>query len=599
MSRTPEIARSVMLAAARITSLTAAARPARVLGPAASTLALALLLGAAAPPVSAQDYDIVIRGGRVLDGSGNPAFNADVGIRGDRIERVGDLSDASAGRVIDATGLYVVPGFIDMHSHADRGFASDDVEARKAHNLVTQGITTVVFGPDGRNPRWPIADEMAAYRTLGVALNVVPMVGHGTVRGRVMGDDYERPATEDEIRRMQELVRQGMEDGAWGLGAGPEYRPGRFSTTEEIIALAHVVAEYDGFYYSHQRSQSPLPLWQTPSMVEATPLTGTDGMKETIRIGRETGIRVVGSHIKAKGVDMWGQSAIDVLRIDRARAEGVQVYLDQYPYRTFGGGPTDILPIWAYAPVGSDRSGGLDMSGWRRMIGESVENLEAHLADPALRAELIEDSEYLLRMKGGADRLIIVASPSDAGLVGKTLAEVAEANGLGAVDQLIELSMTGDRRMPSGVLFRPIAGHAEDVERYMRQDYTATSTDGGVAGDTRPGQHPRYYGAFVRKIAYYAKEKGVISLPFAVRSSTGLPAQIVGLPDRGYIRKGYKADVTVFDYERLDDRATIMEPDLYAEGIEYVLVNGVPTVDAGRRTGALPGQVLDRREVRE
>jgi N-acyl-D-amino-acid deacylase len=486
-----------------------------------------------------------------------------------------------------------------MHSHADGAFASDDVERRKAHNLVMQGITTVVFGPDGRNPMWPIADEMEAYRTPGVAMNVVPMVGHGTVRGLVMGDDYERAATEAEILEMQELVRSGMEDGAWGLGAGPEYRPGRFSTTEELIALAEVVADYDGFYYSHQRSQSPLPLWQTPSMVEGeVPLTGTDGMKETIRIGRETGIRVVGSHIKAKGTDMWGQSALDVLRIDRARAEGVQVYLDQYPYETFGGGPTDIIPVWVYAPPGSDRSGGLDAPGWRRLTSASAENLTRNLADPAIREDLIGDSEYLLRMKGGADRLVIVRSPSDPDLVGQTLAEVADANGVEPIEQLIRFALDAGEPIPSGVLFRPIAGHAEDVERYMRQDYTATSTDGGVSGFTRPGQHPRYYGAFVRKLAYYVKEQGVISLPFAVRSSSGLPAQIVGLSDRGYVREGFKADITIFDYERLDDRATILEPDLYPEGMEYVLVNGVLTLDQGALTGALPGTVLDRREVR-
>ncbi len=569
----------------------------------ATVLLVALLgafLGPLLPsPAAAQDFDIVIRGGRVLDGSGNPAFNADVGIRGDEIVRVGDLSDASAGRVIDATGLYVVPGFIDMHSHADGAFASDDVERRRAHNLVMQGITTVVFGPDGRNVRWPIAEEMEAYRTPGVAMNVVPMVGHGTVRGLVMGDDYERAATEAEIRQMQELVRSGMEDGAWGLGAGPEYRPGRFSTTEELIALAQVVADYDGFYYSHQRSQSPLPLWQTPSMVAGgVPLTGTDGMKETIRIGRETGIRVVGSHIKAKGTDMWGQSALDVLRIDEARADGVQVYLDQYPYETFGGGPTDIIPVWAYAPPGTDRSGGLDDPGWRRLTVASAENLTRNLADPAIREDVIGDSEYLLRMKGGADRLIIVRSPSDPDLVGQTLAEVADANGVGPIEQLIRFALDAGEPIPSGVLFRPIAGHAEDVERYMRQDYTATSTDGGVSGFARPGQHPRYYGAFVRKIAYYAKEQGVISLPFAVRSSSGLPAQIVGLSDRGYIREGFKADITIFDYERIDDRATILEPDLYPEGMEYVFVNGVLTLDGGALTGALPGTVLDRREVR-
>jgi N-acyl-D-amino-acid deacylase len=328
------------------------------------------------------------------------------------------------------------------------------------------------------------------------------------------------------------------------------------------------------------------------------PLTGTDGMKETIRIGRETGIRVVGSHIKAKGTDMWGQSVIDVLRIDRARADGVQVYLDQYPYETFGGGPTDVIPVWAYAPPGADRSGGLDDPDWRRLTAASVENLTRNLADPAIRADVMEDSEYLLRLKGGADRLIIVLSPSDEDLIGKTLAEVAEENGVDPIAQLIRFALDGGEPIPSGVLFRPIAGHAEDVETYMSQDYTATSTDGGVSGFTRPGQHPRYYGAFVRKIAYYVKEQGVISLPFAVRSSTGLPAQIVGLPDRGYVREGYKADITVFDYDRLEDRATIMDPDLYPEGIEYVMVNGVLNVDEGALTGALPGVVLDRRAVR-
>jgi N-acyl-D-aspartate/D-glutamate deacylase len=191
------------------------------------------------------------------------------------------------------------------------------------------------------------------------------MVGHGTVRREVMGDDYERPATGREIDRMKALVRDGMEAGAWGLGAGPEYRPGRFSTTEELIELARVVAEYDGFYYAHQRSQSPLPRWQTPSMVTGWRLTGTDGMKETIRIGKETGIRVVGSHIKAKGPSTWGHSAIDILLIERARREGVQVYLDQYPYETFGGGPTGVIPPWAFAPPGTDWSGGIDDPKWR------------------------------------------------------------------------------------------------------------------------------------------------------------------------------------------------------------------------------------------
>ncbi len=562
-------------------------------------LLLALTVVGFVADVQGQEVDILILGARILDGSGSPDFRGDIAIRGDRIVAIGRLGTMSAGRVIDADGLFVAPGFIDMHSHADRAFASDDLEARRAANLVMQGITTVVFGPDGRNPAWPMADEMAAYRTLGTALNVVPMVGHGTVRGQVMGDDYERPATEREVEQMQELVREGMEAGAWGLGAGPEYRPGRFSTTEELIALAKVVAEYDGFYYAHQRSQSPLPLWQTPSIAEGWRLTGTDGMRETIRIGREAGIRVVGSHIKAKGPTSWGQSAVDVLMIERARTDGVQVYLDQYPYETFGGGPVGVIPNWGYAPPGSDRSGGNDDPRWNRngLLSNPQENLRRNLDDPETAKALLGDIAYVLDLQGGADRHIIVVSPGDPSLVGQTLADVAAARDKTPIETLIEFAMRGDARLRSGVLFRPLAGHQFDVDNYMRQEYTATSTDGGVSLSTRPGQHPRYRGAFPRKIAYYVKERGVITLPFAVRSSTGLSAQIVGLTDRGYVREGYKADLVIFDYERIDDRATIMEPDLEPEGIEYVFVNGVATVDAGRRTGALPGRVLSRKDA--
>ena len=570
-------------------------------------LAAALMLS---PPLHAQTFDLLVREGLVLDGTSNPSVRADVGVRDGEIVAVGDLASATATRTIDAGGLYVVPGFIDMHSHADRSLFGGDARLRSAANLVAQGITTLVFGPDGRNPAWPLRDEIAGYRDGGVGANVVPMVGHGTVRGRVMGDDYARHATEDEIRRMVAEVRSGMEEGAWGLGAGPEYRPGRFSTTEEIIALAEVVAEYDGFYYSHQRSQSPLPLWLTPSIVEEyTPpptwppgwrLTATDGMAETIRIGRETGIRVVGSHIKAKGPTTWGQSAIDVLAIDRARADGVEVYLDQYPYETFGGGSVEVIPRWYYAPVGTDRSGGLDDPGWNRRewVPDYKKNLQAHLDVPELRAELIADAEFILDLQGGADRHIIVVAPQEEALVGRTLADVASERDMTPVELVIQLALEAGPDVRSGVRFRGIAGHAEDVERYMRQEYTATSTDGGVVPQARPGQHPRYYGTYPHKIATYVREKGVISLPFFVRSSTGLPAQIIGLPDRGYIRVGQKADLVIFDYDRVQDHATILNPGGQNEGIEYVFVNGRAVVDGGRLTGALPGEVLIRQDVR-
>ena len=568
--------------------------------PAAVATALAALFLTLVPTTTAlaQEFDLLIRGGMVLDGSGSPAFAADIGIVGDRIVAIGKLPGATAARVIDADGKYVVPGFIDMHSHADRLFASDNIEGRRAHNLVMQGITTSVFGPDGRNPAWPISTEMDAYRTPGVATNVVPMVGHGTVRGMVMGDDYERPATEDEIAQMAALVRAGMEDGAWGLGAGPEYRPGRFSTTAELIALAREVAPYDGFYYSHQRSQSPLPLWQIPSIVDGQPLTGTEGMRETIEIGRAAGIRVVGTHIKAKGTDTWGHSTTDVLMIEAARREGVDVYLDQYPYETFGGGSVDVIPDWGYAPPGTDRSGGTDSPLWRDedLMSRPKENLRANLADPALAAELQRDTEYILRLQGGADRHIVVAAPDFPETMGRTLDVIAAEAGRTPFEQLVHFALESARLAPAGVRFRPVAGHRFDVENYMRQEYTATSTDGFVSLQTRPGQHPRSYGAFVRKISHYAREHGVITLPFAIRSSTGLPAQVIGLRDRGYLREGYKADIVVFDYDELSAPATIMEPDLYPTGIEHVIVNGRFTVDGGRSTGALPGAVLDRRQ---
>jgi N-acyl-D-amino-acid deacylase len=581
-------------------------RPAKLV---AALFGLSLTL---APPAAAQSFDLLIRGGMVLDGSGNPAVRADVGVRDGVIVAVGDLAGADGARTIDASGLYVVPGFIDMHSHADRPLFSGGPEQRRAPNLVAQGITTVVFGPDGRNPTWPLEDEIAGYRDGGTALNVVPMVGHGTVRGLAMGDDYARAATEAEIGVMVDEVRKGMEAGAWGLGAGPEYRPGRFSTTEEIIALAHVVADYDGFYYSHQRSQSPLPLWLVPSMVaDYTPpptwprgwrLTATDGMHETIRIGRETGIRVVGSHIKAKGPTTWGQSAIDVAAIKRARADGVQVYLDQYPYETFGGGSVEVVPRHYFAPVGTDRSGGFDDPIWnsREFRESAIENLRAHLADPRLHDELVVDTEYILDLQGGADRHVIVIAPAGhEQLVGRTLQDVADEHGMTPVEMALHFALElGTPEMRSGVRYRGLAGSAEDVGRYMRQDFTATATDGGVVLDPGPGRHPRYYGTYPHKIATYVREKGTITLPFFVRSSTGLPAQIIGLPDRGFVGEGQKADLVIFDFDRVQDHATILDPGGHNEGIVHVFVNGVAVVDGEELTGALPGQVLLRHEVR-
>ena len=551
----------------------------------------------AVPSLAQPTYDLLLAGGLVFDGSGNPAVRADVGIRGDEVVAIGRLAGKEghdAARTIEVAGLYLAPGWVDLHSHADRSLAGDNMEERKAVNLVAQGITTVVMGADGRNPVWPIRDEIAAYESRGVGLNVVPVVGHSTVRLQVMGDDNERPATDDEVGRMAELVREGMEDGAWGLGAGPEYRPARFSETEEIIALANVVADYDGFYYSHQRSQSPMPRWQVPSIVDGPTLTGTDGMAETIRIGRESGIRVVGTHIKAKGPSSWGHSAKDVHAINQARAQGVQVYLDQYPFETFGGGPVGVIPVWGFAPPGTDRSGGLDDPMWRTPGLLSLENLEANLADDATRAELMRDLEQQIDLFGGADRLIVVLFPEDPSLVGQTVAAVAGDSGQSVAETLIDFARTGNEELLQGVLIRPIAGDRFDVETYMVQDYTATSTDAGIALEATPGRHPRYWGSYTRKIAHYARDRGLISLPFMVRSSSSLPAAIVGMTDRGCLRVGCKADIVAFDYDKVEDNSTIMNPDGAPQGIPWVLINGQIAIEDGQSTGALAGVVIKR-----
>ena len=532
-------------------------------------------VGLGASVSTQQDFDVIIRGGLVLDGSGNPAVGVDIGIVGDTITAVRDLAGSSAARLIDARGLHVAPGFIDMHSHADRAFAGESVEARRAPNLVTQGITTVVFGADGRNTTWPISAEIAAFESPGVGVNVVPMVGHGRVRQEVMGDDFERPASSAEIERMRDLVVEGMEQGAWGIGAGPEYSPGRWSTTEELIELGKAIAPYDGFYYAHQRSQARLPLFQLPSTVDGPTWDGIDGLNETISIGRQAGIRVVGSHVKAKGRSSWGRSFMDTKLIDLARAEGVQVYLDHYPYETNNGGAQTVFPAWA--------------------LEGGAEGLQRRLDDPQIRATLLTDLAHMIDQGGGPGRLIITSSIDDS-MVGKSVRQVSRERGVEMAELMIDLALQGAPGNRAGVRIRPLSMHEDDNDQYIRQDYTATSTDAGIDVEPGgpPGPHPRSWGAFPRKIARYVRERGVISLPFAIRSMSGLGAQIVGLTDRGYIREGLKADLVVFSFEEISDRATIMSPGSPSEGISYVLVNGEVAMDSGELTGTLVGRVLLR-----
>lgn len=562
-------------------------------------LLVGLLYGAGSPAPVAQSaltatagqaFDVIIRGGRVLDGTGNPWFVADIGIRDDRIAAVGDLAGARAATVIDATGRLVVPGFIDIHSHADEGrIGLANPDAAAAPNLVSQGITTVVVGQDGRC-QCPIAERAELYRRQGVGLNVVQLVGHGTIRQQVVGRAA-RPATPDEITEMAALVRQAMEAGAAGLSSGLEYSPGRFSVTDEVVELARVAAEYGGFYISHERSEGRTPMWWLPSM-GGRPPDLIDAVLETIRIGEATGMPVVASHIKVKGADYWGTAPTVTRLIEDARARGVQVYADQYPYTTTGtDGNTVLIPSWALdAEDLPAPAAGRDA----RDFAPRREAFLARLEDEEQARRIRDDIAHEIRRRGGAGKLLILESHNPE-FVGLNLSDVAALQGEEAVEVAIMLQAEGLDR-PGGARMRGFSLDERDVEHYMAQEFTATSTDAGIALLGEGSPHPRFYGTYPRKLRRYALDRDVISLSEAIRSSTSLPAQISGLARRGQLRDGFAADLVIIDIEEVSDHATAMDPHRFSTGVDAVLINGDFAVRDGQPTGKLHGRVLQRDE---
>ncbi len=558
-----------------------------------SLLAGATLLGVASVRPQQPAYDLIVRNGRVIDGSGNPWFTADVAVRDGRIVAVGPLGGATATLAVDAAGKIVTPGFIDLHSHSDGGLASPELHANL--NMVAQGITLSVVNQDGRSPR-PIADQKALYERQGIGDNAALMVGHGTVRTRVMGRPRDnQPATDADIKAMQELVVQGMEDGAFGLSTGLEYDPGRFSEPREVVELTRIVKPYGGFYISHERSEGADPMWHVAS--DPTPYVSLlDAVAETINIGRETGVPVVASHLKAKGESYWGTSAKATALIRRARAQGIEVYADQYPYETSGtDGSTVLVPEWALSPPGQASGNQLNAGGGgRRGGGPPIKEVfRQRLGDDDDARKIRMDIAHEIDRRGGADRIIINDFP-DQKYVGKSLGFVADDLKTSAVDAVIWLQLNGSNR-PGGARMRGFSLSEDDLDEIMRQEFTATCTDGDTVRFGQGTPHARFYGTMPRKIRHFALDRGVVTLPFAIRSMTSLPAQIMGLKDRGLVRPGYWADLVVFDPNTIADTATFAEPHQYPTGIPYVFVNGVAVVSNGQFTNALPGNVLTPR----
>jgi N-acyl-D-amino-acid deacylase len=551
---------------------------------------IALLLGiASAQP--AQRYDLLIKNGRVFDGSGNPWFPADVAVLGGRIVAVGRLGEAQAARIVDATGKYVAPGFIDIHSHADDGsgprggFRDPDPVRRSAPNLVSQGITTVVVNQDGRSP-WPVAEQRALLDKTGIGPNAMLLVGHGTVRRQVMGDDVRRPAKPEEITRMRALVRQALQEGAVGLSAGLEYEPGRWSTTDEVVELALELPAFNGIYISHERSEGSDPLWYVPSQDGPSAVTLLDAVRETIEIGEKSGARVVASHLKAKGEHYWGSSAAAVSLIQRARDRGVDVWADQYPYPTSGtDGSTVLIPAWATRPPGA---------GPNQPRTNRADVLKRVLGDPPSAKLVRSDIAHEIRRRGGPEN-ITVYEYTDKSLYGKSLAEIARSWKLDPIEAAIKIQMEGLTDRNGGARMRGFSMAEFDMENIARQPWVATSTDGGIAMPSDgPSTHARFYGSFTRKIRHYALDRGAISLEHAIRSSTSLPARIMDLKDRGQIREGFAADLVIFDLATIRDKATFFEPHQHSEGVEHVFINGTAVVDGGKLTQARPGKLLVR-----
>ena len=558
-------------------------------------LAATLLVATATAAAAQQPLDVLIRGGRVLDGTGNPYVYADVGIRGDEIVEVGDLTGRTAARVVDATGQYVTPGFIALHEHIDGGLLRGH---NRVTNYTTQGFTTAVINADGWRHIWPLTEQRDSLEKLGHALNIVPMVGHGAVREMVMGtepDEVMRHATEEELDRMRALVRQGMEDGAFGLSTGLEYTPMRYSSERELQELSKEVAPYGGFMQAHMRSQGRYSKWLLPTHMDhptQTHVDWLDAIVELIDVAEEAEIPVMIDHIHPKGPREWGVSKATTQLIDRAWEEGHQIYLNMHSYEGYSAYVT-LVPRWALirgevpGQSAADDFPPVDYTGM-------LDNLRARLRDPEQREMIRIDMEYEIIRQGGADNLLIVDF-TDESLIGRTLAEVAEERGESIFDTVIWLQMNG-LDQPGGVLWMAEAVGMVDIEEWMRQDYTAVALDRGVDTGSRSSNstHPGEYGTSGRLLREFVFERGTITLPHAIRSMTGLSAQILGLTDRGRIAPGMKADVVVFDPETVRSDATYLNPYVYQEGMTSVLVNGRFVVDGGEPTMELPGIVLQR-----
>jgi N-acyl-D-aspartate/D-glutamate deacylase len=545
--------------------------------------ALLTLCVAAAPAATERHYDVLVRGGTLYDGTGSPGRRADVGIRGDTIAAVGDLFSASARTVVDARGLAVAPGFINMLSWSTESLIVDG----RSQGEIRQGVTTEIFGEG--NSMGPLTDEMkrrmkeeqadlkydVKWTTLaeylaylekkGVAPNVASYIGAATVREHVIGLD-DRPPTPAEMERMRALVRQEMEAGALGIGSSLIYAPGTFAKTEELVELCKAAAPYRGKYISHLRSEGDRLL---------------EAIDELVRISREAGVPAEIYHMKAAGESNWGKEDQAIARIEKARSEGLKVTADMYTYPAGATGFDACLPPWA-------RDGGYDALFRRIQDPETRPRIIADMRRPA------EGWENLCRAAGSPERLLMVEFKTDAlkPLTGKTLAEAARMRGTDPETTILDLVLQDQTRI--GVVFFLMS--EDNVRKQVRLPWVSFGSDAASMAPedpfTRSSTHPRAYGTFARLLGKYVRDEKLVSLEEAVRRLSALPAENLGLDRRGRLAPGMFADVVVFDPATIADRATFEKPHQYAVGMRHVFVNGVQVLKDGEHTGATPGRAL-------
>ena len=500
-------------------------------------------------------YDIIIRDGSIVDGSGAPAYDADVAIAGNEIVKIGELGDAEAKRIIDASGQVVSPGFIDLHSHADRNIRDNP----NIENFLRQGVTTLLAGNCGNSPVH-LDEYFESISETGVALNLGLLVGHNSVRKEVMGND-DRAPTPEEQAQMEALVQAAMDAGAFGMSTGLIYLPGTYSETDEVVALARVAADNGGIYASHIRNEFDLII---------------PAIEEAIDVGREANMPVHIAHFKVADNKMWGDSTFTLGLVEAARAEGLDVTVDQYPYTAASTGLANVIPRWA-------RAG-------------SPEDFQARLDDPETRARIKAETIEILngaRAAGDLSRITVASFEDHPEYAGKTMAEVTAMHGYEpTVENGAEVAMKILYDGKGSAIYHMMV--EEDVRRILKAEFTSIASDGSAVSFGEDVPHLRNYGTFPRVLRKYVREEGLLSLEEAIHKMTGMPADRLQMQTRGRLAEGMIADINVFDLDAVDDNDDWANPHQYASGFSYVLVGGKPVIDNGTRTAAFPGIGLKR-----